>query len=194
MTNTEAPHAPHCVITNHVARYRDPVTGLPFYNAAAYKQIRKLQHGDYKWSSLIGAWMGNGGVAAKGVPQGFLGGPRPDKDAGVKTEEPNFEGAAAKGTAKGATEGATEGTPERAVETGGTAVVVSEEGGKKDAIAPDATAVGDATAVVGVTAVVDAAAASDTTATGATVVDATAGQSQGSIPAPPTALHQTVQV
>ncbi|KAK7951748.1 uncharacterized protein PG986_007476 [Apiospora aurea] len=47
--------APRCVITNHLARYRDPETGLPYYNSHAYKQIQKLKHGDYKWSQLAGS-------------------------------------------------------------------------------------------------------------------------------------------
>jgi vacuolar protein sorting-associated protein 72 len=63
---------PLCVITNHHARYRDPHTGLPYYNSYAYKEIQKLQSGKYKWSRLVGAWMGLGDYAARGVPKGFL--------------------------------------------------------------------------------------------------------------------------
>ncbi|KAK6841630.1 hypothetical protein PG987_002490 [Apiospora arundinis] len=75
--------APRCVITNHLARYRDPETGLPYYNSYAYKQIRKLQHGDYKWSQLVGAWVGSGSSAATGVPARFL---NPDAPAPPKVE------------------------------------------------------------------------------------------------------------
>ncbi|RYP72391.1 hypothetical protein DL771_004186 [Monosporascus sp. 5C6A] len=64
--------APRCVITNHPARYRDPKTGLPYYNGYAYKEIQKLRRGDYKWSRLVGAWLGNGAQAASGVPARFL--------------------------------------------------------------------------------------------------------------------------
>ncbi|GAP88520.1 putative yl1 nuclear protein [Rosellinia necatrix] len=64
--------AVRCVITNHPARYRDPKTGLPYYNAYAFKQIRQLHSGEYKWSSLIGAWVGDGTSAAKGVPARFI--------------------------------------------------------------------------------------------------------------------------
>ncbi|KAJ8124809.1 hypothetical protein O1611_g8831 [Lasiodiplodia mahajangana] len=64
--------AVRCVITNHPARYRDPKTGLPYYNAYAFKQIRKLYSGEYKWSSLIGAWIGAGTSAAIGVPARFM--------------------------------------------------------------------------------------------------------------------------
>ncbi|KAI1268667.1 YL1-domain-containing protein [Xylariaceae sp. FL1019] len=64
--------APRCVITNHPAKYRDPKTGLPYYNAYAYKEIRKLCDGEYKWSSMLGAWVGTGAQAAQGVPARFL--------------------------------------------------------------------------------------------------------------------------
>ncbi|KAI1417831.1 YL1-domain-containing protein [Hypoxylon sp. FL1857] len=64
--------APRCVITNHPARYRDPKTGLPYYNAYAFKEIQKLRHGEYKWSRLAGAWTGSGSFAASGVPDRFL--------------------------------------------------------------------------------------------------------------------------
>ncbi|KAG6052508.1 hypothetical protein E4U17_005715 [Claviceps sp. LM77 group G4] len=63
---------PVCVITNNPARYRDPKTGLPFYNMYAYKELQRLYHGDYNWSRLIGAWVGSGSCAAKGVPERFL--------------------------------------------------------------------------------------------------------------------------
>lgn len=71
----EPAHAPLCVITNHPARYRDPKTGLPYYNSYAYKEIQKLHGGQYKWSQLIGAWVGTGSAAARGVPVRFMGGP-----------------------------------------------------------------------------------------------------------------------
>ncbi|KAI1437690.1 YL1-domain-containing protein [Xylaria sp. CBS 124048] len=64
--------ATRCVITNHPARYRDPKTGLPYYNAYAFKEIQKLYKGEYKWSSLVGAWVGTGTCAASGVPARFL--------------------------------------------------------------------------------------------------------------------------
>ncbi|KAI0417301.1 YL1 nuclear protein-domain-containing protein [Xylaria grammica] len=61
-----------CVITNHPARYRDPRTGLPYYNAYAFKRIQKLYGGEYKWSNLIGAWIGSESSAAMGVPVRFV--------------------------------------------------------------------------------------------------------------------------
>ncbi|KAK0646408.1 YL1 nuclear protein-domain-containing protein [Cercophora newfieldiana] len=65
-------HAPLCVITNHPAKYRDPKTGLPFYSSAAYKEIQKAYHGDYKYSRVLGAYVGTDNVAARGVPDRFL--------------------------------------------------------------------------------------------------------------------------
>lgn len=74
----EPPHPPLCVITNHPARHRDPKTGLPFYNAYAFKEIQKLIAGNFRWSKLTGTWVGNPGVdAAKGVPERFT---RPETD------------------------------------------------------------------------------------------------------------------
>ncbi|KAK4106840.1 YL1-domain-containing protein [Parathielavia hyrcaniae] len=65
-------HPPLCVITNHPARYRDPKTGLPYHNSYAYREIQRVYRGDYKWSSLLGAWVGRGDYAARGVPEWFL--------------------------------------------------------------------------------------------------------------------------
>ncbi|KFG82683.1 putative signal transducer [Metarhizium anisopliae] len=64
--------APICVITNNPARYRDPKTNLPFYNMFAYKEIQRLSNGDYQWSRILGAWVGNPKHAARGVPERFL--------------------------------------------------------------------------------------------------------------------------
>ncbi|KAK0669661.1 YL1 nuclear protein-domain-containing protein [Cercophora samala] len=66
-------HPPLCVVTNHPARYRDPKTGLHYYNSYAYKEIQRVSRGDYKWSSLLGSYVGRGWgeFAAKGVPERF---------------------------------------------------------------------------------------------------------------------------
>ncbi|KAM0272270.1 hypothetical protein ACHAQH_008742 [Verticillium albo-atrum] len=69
------PPAPLCAITNHPARYRDPQTGLPYFNAYAYREIQRLRKGEYRFSALVGAWVGSCSYAAKGVPVAFLGGP-----------------------------------------------------------------------------------------------------------------------
>lgn len=42
-----------------------------------------MYRGDYKWSSLLGAWVGRGNYAAKGVPDWFL-----DPSKAVKPAEP----------------------------------------------------------------------------------------------------------
>ncbi|KAL0473823.1 YL1 nuclear domain-containing protein [Neurospora intermedia] len=65
-------HPPLCVVTGHPARYRDPKTGLPYYNAYAYREIQRVHRGDYKFSALLGAYVGSGTYAAKGVPERFL--------------------------------------------------------------------------------------------------------------------------
>ncbi|KAJ6781488.1 hypothetical protein PWT90_10908 [Aphanocladium album] len=63
---------PICLITNNPARYRDPKTDLHFYSAAAFKELQRLQSGEYRWSKLLGAWAGSGTCAARGVPDRFL--------------------------------------------------------------------------------------------------------------------------
>ncbi|KAK4172052.1 YL1 nuclear protein-domain-containing protein [Triangularia setosa] len=75
-------HPPLCVITNHPAKYRDPKTGLHYYNSYAYKEIQRVSRGDYKWSSLLGAYVGRGWgeFAAKGVPERFRD---PSKPSGI---------------------------------------------------------------------------------------------------------------
>ncbi|KAG7290396.1 hypothetical protein NEMBOFW57_000396 [Staphylotrichum longicolle] len=65
-------HPALCVITHQPAKYRDPKTGLPYHNSYAYREIQRVYRGDYKWSSLIGAWVGRGDYAARGVPEWFL--------------------------------------------------------------------------------------------------------------------------
>ncbi|CAH0044005.1 unnamed protein product [Clonostachys solani] len=83
----EPPPHPLCVITNHPARYRDPETGLPFYNAHAYGEIRRLERGDYRWSKLLGSWVGSGKNAASGVPERFLNPNAPGPKKEPKKEE-----------------------------------------------------------------------------------------------------------
>ena len=74
-----------CIITNHPARYRDPTTGLPFYNVQAYREIQCLRKGEHRWSKILGAWAGSGAQAAKGVPARFL---NPDAPAPAKPQPP----------------------------------------------------------------------------------------------------------
>ncbi|CZR69986.1 related to VPS72 Component of the Swr1p complex that incorporates Htz1p into chromatin [Phialocephala subalpina] len=60
-----------CAITGYPAKYRDPSTGLPYCNQYAYKEIQKLKKGEYRWSKLVGAYVGLGTYAARGVPDRF---------------------------------------------------------------------------------------------------------------------------
>lgn len=82
-----------CAITSYPARYRDPATGLAYCNAYAYREIQRLQRGEYHWSKLVGAYVGQGTYAARGVPARFLTGKSAD------------EGGAASGASSGAAEG-----------------------------------------------------------------------------------------
>ncbi|AEO57543.1 hypothetical protein MYCTH_2303811 [Thermothelomyces thermophilus ATCC 42464] len=79
-------HPPLCVITNQPAKYRDPKTGLPYYNSYAYREIQRVYRGDYKWSRLLGAWVGRGDYAARGVPEWFLD---PSKAKPAEPTEPS---------------------------------------------------------------------------------------------------------
>lgn len=63
-----------CAIFSYPAKFRDPVTGLPYCNTYAYKEIQKLRRSEYKWSGLLGAYVGQGTYAARGVPARFMGG------------------------------------------------------------------------------------------------------------------------
>ncbi|QPG95718.1 hypothetical protein C2857_001799 [Epichloe festucae Fl1] len=122
MTRLAKPTAPSiCVITNNPARYRDPKTGLPFYNMYAYRELQRLYHGDYKWSRLLGAWVGSGRQAAKGVPERFVnpsaGRPKPVAAAAASTDgegmkrEPQLNKATDAGHPTGASEANLSSTP-----------------------------------------------------------------------------------
>jgi len=44
---------------------------LPYSNVFAYKELQKLKKGEYKWSKLVGAYVGPTTFAARGVPARF---------------------------------------------------------------------------------------------------------------------------
>ncbi|EKD17626.1 uncharacterized protein L3040_006747 [Drepanopeziza brunnea f. sp. 'multigermtubi'] len=92
-----------CVITGHPARYRDPATGLPYYSAHAYKEIQKLKRGEYKWSALVGAYVGVGGCAARGVPGRFLDAKAPGPVTATATVTTTATATASAGASAGAT-------------------------------------------------------------------------------------------
>ncbi|KAK0101270.1 hypothetical protein ONS95_006449 [Cadophora gregata] len=89
----KAPRSKHshevCVITGHPARYRDPNTGLPYYNSYAYKEIQKLKKSEYKWSRLVGAYVGTATYSARGVPERFRNPNAPRPDAVVANPDPS---------------------------------------------------------------------------------------------------------
>ena len=126
---------PVCVITNRPARYRDPSTGLPFATAHAYHEIRRLIKGEYKWSRLLGAWVGTGAYAARGVPDRFLNpnaeGPVREKkngedDKGKETDDGNDKkGESQKEKEDGNVESEAKAGPSLDVAMGGTEVVAA---------------------------------------------------------------------
>lgn len=65
------PPAEHCAITAQPAKFRDPMTGLPYANAFAYGQVQRLQNGGSRWSNLLGCYVGSSQAVARGVPEGF---------------------------------------------------------------------------------------------------------------------------
>jgi vacuolar protein sorting-associated protein 72 len=83
-----------CPITSQLSRYRDPDTGLPFANVVGYREIRNLTEQKYTWSGMLGCYVGSATVAAKGVPEQFVTGVKPER----KVEEPT--GSADKGKGK----------------------------------------------------------------------------------------------
>ncbi|KAH7396004.1 YL1 nuclear protein-domain-containing protein [Cadophora sp. MPI-SDFR-AT-0126] len=89
----KAPRSKHsheiCVITGHPARYRDPHTGLPYYNSYAYKEIQKLKKSEYKWSRLVGAYVGTATYSARGVPERFRNPNAPRSEAVVTNPDPS---------------------------------------------------------------------------------------------------------
>ncbi|KAF4120299.1 vacuolar protein sorting-associated protein 72 [Geosmithia morbida] len=74
-------------MTKLSTRYRDPKTGLPFHNALAYKEIRRLTGGVYRWSRTIGAWGGSADAAAKGHPPRFLAPADPEEEGRKKVRQ-----------------------------------------------------------------------------------------------------------
>ena len=62
-----------CAITSLPARYRDPSTGLGYANAYAYQKLQDMKKPNYVWSGMLSCYVGKSGVAARGVPDGFLG-------------------------------------------------------------------------------------------------------------------------
>ncbi|KAK2746060.1 hypothetical protein FQN57_003400 [Myotisia sp. PD_48] len=68
----QKPTPEYCPITSRAARYRDPLTGLSYSNALAYREIRQVLANRYAWSGTFGCFVGPIGVGARGVPERFL--------------------------------------------------------------------------------------------------------------------------
>ena len=63
-----------CPITMQPAKYRDPSTGIGYANMFAYKILKELKEHKFKWSSMLGCYVGREGApVARGVPEGFHG-------------------------------------------------------------------------------------------------------------------------
>lgn len=62
---------------------------MPYHNSHAYREIQRLRRGEYKWSRLLGAWVGSGTYAARGVPERFLQGGKKKEES--KDEKPQGE-------------------------------------------------------------------------------------------------------
>lgn len=110
--NAHLPHRELCCITAQPARYRDPLTGLPYADAFAFRSIRRFVsglgggEGTARWSNLLGCFVGpksEGRFAvAKGVPERFLGKKKevePVQSTGTAQEEhPNGQDVKMEGT------------------------------------------------------------------------------------------------
>ncbi|KAF2145697.1 uncharacterized protein K452DRAFT_284061 [Aplosporella prunicola CBS 121167] len=76
------PPRTQCVITAQPARYRDPLTGLAYADAYAFKGLRRfVRDGTARWSSLLGCFVGareGRWAVARGVPGGFAGDKKDD--------------------------------------------------------------------------------------------------------------------
>ncbi|KAF2191478.1 YL1-domain-containing protein [Zopfia rhizophila CBS 207.26] len=93
------PARPLCAISNRVARYRDPGTGIAYRDARAFGVVRGVVGGGVRWSASLGCFVGGapgaqsarpklGGIVgvkpAMGVPKRFLEmGTGPLKSEGV---------------------------------------------------------------------------------------------------------------
>jgi vacuolar protein sorting-associated protein 72 len=71
-----------CAVTNREARYRDPSTGIAYYDRKAFQVLRGVVGGGFVWSGALGCYVGGrakthdtssqGVKPAKGVPKRFM--------------------------------------------------------------------------------------------------------------------------
>jgi len=70
------PVKPLCAVTNAVARYRDPETGIAYRDARAFGVLRGVVGGGFVWSGDLGAYVGGRAKPLEGLGgKGFLGMP-----------------------------------------------------------------------------------------------------------------------
>ncbi|KAF2270227.1 YL1-domain-containing protein [Lojkania enalia] len=71
-----------CAVTNTIARYRDPGTGIPYRDARAFSVIRGVVEGRFVWCGSLGCYVG----AKPPPPKGSVGagGLRPRAGFGVR--------------------------------------------------------------------------------------------------------------
>lgn len=127
------PVKPLCAVTNAVARYRDPETGIAYRDARAFGVLRGVVGGGFVWSGDLGCYVGGrakplesiggkgflGMPPAKGVPKRFLEMPR--RSVAPPTETPLVDAAPPQTPAAGEVRAVPIATE------GGVAVVKSED-------------------------------------------------------------------
>ncbi|KAL6705142.1 hypothetical protein ACN47E_007247 [Coniothyrium glycines] len=71
------PHQKSCPITNAVARYRDPETGIPYRDARAFGVLRGVVGGGFVWSADLACYVGGRAKPLESMQggKGFLGMP-----------------------------------------------------------------------------------------------------------------------
>ncbi|KAH7374366.1 YL1 nuclear protein-domain-containing protein, partial [Pyrenochaeta sp. MPI-SDFR-AT-0127] len=72
-----APKKPLCAVTNAVARYRDPETGIAYRDARAFGVLRGVVGGGFVWSGALGCYVGGRAKPLESMSggKGFLGMP-----------------------------------------------------------------------------------------------------------------------
>jgi len=94
----QAAKKPVCAVTGQEARYRDPVSRLPYLDGHALKVIRKLALGRCVWSETLECWLGDRVTPAVGVPPGFAD-PAKVRKMGDATDAATADAATAKADA-----------------------------------------------------------------------------------------------
>lgn len=124
------PNKPLCAVTNAVARYRDPETGIAYFDARAFGVLRGVVGGGFVWSGDLGCYVGGRAKPLESMGgKGFLGMP-PAKGVPRRFLEMQKKSAAPPSTVTTGTaqsEGAGPGTPASKEGVGGTTDGASAE-------------------------------------------------------------------